>query len=159
MKKLALVLTFLLLAPFAFADDITLDSNEVLIVPTATRISEWEIIRISAASKILRVKYRWRAADDSLIKLERTGWNYWTCRNTYQGNNESCTALDTPWDCCSDLETGTCPEIVGTCFSDVFGFQIRTQDVGTSIGAGLRTLIWNKMKSDILTGGNDGDFD
>ena len=46
-----------------------------------------------------------------------------------------------------------------SCFTDVFSFQIRQQDVDTSIGAGLRTLIWNQMKADVLTGGNDGTFD
>jgi len=50
-------------------------------------------------------------------------------------------------------------ECSDTCFTDVFTFQIRAQDVGTPIGVGLRTLIWNRMKQDILTGGNDGSFD
>ena len=47
----------------------------------------------------------------------------------------------------------------GTDFSDVFGFLMRCpQDGGVKIGVGLRTLIWNKVKASILTGGNDGTF-
>jgi len=32
-------------------------------------------------------------------------------------------------------------------FTDIMGFEIRTQDVGTKIGLGLKQLIWNKLKS------------
>jgi len=74
-------------------------------------------------------------------------------------DDDNCTGANEPWDCCTGSETGTCPEILDTCFTDVFSFSIRTQDVGTSIGLGLRTLIWNQMKNDILTGVNDGTFD
>jgi hypothetical protein len=46
-----------------------------------------------------------------------------------------------------------------TCFTETFGFAIRAQDVGSAIGVGLRNLLWNKMKADVLTGGNDGTFE
>lgn len=36
-------------------------------------------------------------------------------------------------------------EITGTDFQDVMGFQIRSQDVGTPIGQGLKQLIYNKL--------------
>jgi hypothetical protein len=49
-------------------------------------------------------------------------------------------------------------EITDTDFDDVFGFIVRQQDVGTKIGVGLRALIWNKFKSEVLTAGNDGTF-
>ena len=38
-------------------------------------------------------------------------------------------------------------EITGSDFQDVMGFQIRSQDVGTAIGQGLKQLIWNKMET------------
>ena len=41
------------------------------------------------------------------------------------------------------------PEAVtwtGQHFQDIFGFVIRTQDVGVTIGVGLRTLIHNKIE-------------
>lgn len=47
-------------------------------------------------------------------------------------------------------------ECSGTCFDDTFGFTIRAQDVGTTLGAGLKQLLWNKMKADVLSPGNDG---
>lgn len=50
-------------------------------------------------------------------------------------------------------------ECSGTCFTDVFSFQVRSQDVGTAIGAGLRQLIWNKFRADVLTGSNNGTFE
>lgn len=50
-------------------------------------------------------------------------------------------------------------ECAGECFTDVFTFHIRSQDVGKSIGAGLRSLIWNKFKAAMLTTGNDGTFE
>jgi len=55
----------------------------------------------------------------------------------------------------SEWHTWKCED---ECFSDVFTFQVREVDVGTSIGHGLRTLIWNKMRPDILTGANNGTF-
>lgn len=50
-------------------------------------------------------------------------------------------------------------ECAGECFTDVFSFQVRSQDVGTAIGAGLRQLIWNKFRRDVLTGSNNGTFE
>lgn len=49
----------------------------------------------------------------------------------------------------------TCHE---QCFDDVFSFQVRAQDVGTPIGAGLRKLLWNKFKQEIIPT-NDGVFE
>ena len=37
--------------------------------------------------------------------------------------------------------------IDGSDYTDVVGFTIRTEDVGTKIGAGLKLLIWNKLES------------
>jgi hypothetical protein len=123
-------------------------------------MGDWYVSYISAATKTLTVRYYWEDATGNPIQLDnRSAWQTWSCRDISQGDNASCTAAGEPWDCCTGAGTGTCPEAVDTCFSDVFGFQIRAQDVGTSIGIGLRTLIWNQMKVDILTGGNDGSFD
>jgi hypothetical protein len=38
-------------------------------------------------------------------------------------------------------------EISGQDFQDIMGFQIRSQDVGTPIGQGLKQLIWNKLEA------------
>jgi hypothetical protein len=47
----------------------------------------------------------------------------------------------------------------GQDFTDIFSFLIRQQDVGVKIGVGLRTLILNKFKADVLSAGNSGTFD
>jgi len=41
---------------------------------------------------------------------------------------------------------GATATLEGADFNDVMAFSIRSQDVGTAIGAGLKQLIWNKMK-------------
>lgn len=164
MKKLLLILAACFFATSVLADNITLNSNETLAVPTAAAISEWEVVRINAADKVMRIKYRWRDASNNLIQLNRHGWHYWTCQDKWEDlnpvSNDDCVAAGDPDPCCTGVGTGICDDLTqtDTCFSDVFGFAIRTQDVGMSIGVGLRTLIWNEMKQDILSGGNDGTF-
>lgn len=161
MKRFVLFLAVFLIPGLCFADSITLDSNQALSPSTAAQISDWEITKINAKSKTMVIRYRWRDETGKIVYMGqgRTGWQTWRCRDIQQGDNDNCVDVDDPWDCCTGPGTGTCPEDVDTCFSDVFGFTIRSQDVGTGIGLGLRALIWNQMKQDILTGGNDGTFD
>ena len=163
MKKLILILVAMLLCfGSAGADSITLDSTETLSTPTTQKIGEWYIDYISASKKRLVVRYYWEDASGVPIVLHganRHAWQTWTCRDRQEGDNAECLDVDDPWDCCTGSGTGDCPEILDSCFTDVFSFSIRSQDVGMSIGLGLRTLIWNEMKSDVLTGGNDGTFD
>jgi hypothetical protein len=160
MKTLVILLALLVLPISAPADRITLDDPEVLSTPEATHL-EWFISKIDAQTNTLQVTYRWRDVDDGAISLgRRTDWNIWTCRDIETpGENSECLDVDDPWDCCTGLGTGDCDGLDDDCFNSVFGFQIRAQDVDTGIGVGLRTLIWNKMKLDVLTGGNDGTFD
>jgi hypothetical protein len=165
MKRFLLVLFVLFIPICLHADDIVLDSTENLAVPTATSISEWEITKINAAKKEMIVKYRWRDGTGKLIRLNRDGWLYWYCQDRWNDtnpvNNDECTAAGVPDACCTGVGTGTCDDLVQTdsCFTDVFMYEINCpQDNGTKIGVGLRTLIWNQMKADILTGGNDGTF-
>ena len=162
MKKLIVVLLGLFMFPcLVLADSITLDSPETIVPLTWDRITDWSIERIDPAVDTLIVKYRRRNGEVIVFdsSCDRNGYKKWYCRNLSQGNNEDCTDVDVPWDCCTGVGTGTCPEAISTCFNDVFGFQIRQQDVGTGIGQGLKLLIWNTMKNDVLTGGNDGTFD
>jgi len=162
MKKLAIALFLILVCPaLVCADSITLNTNETLSVPESARISDWEIIKINADQKIMTIRYRWRAGDDTVVQLgNRQGWQFWTCQDRETpGTNAECLAAGDPYECCTGVGTGTCDDLLDSCFSDVFGFTIRSQDVGTKIGIGLRTLIWNQMKQDVLSGGNDGAFD
>lgn len=164
MRKLFLPLIlagFILFPCLSFADSITLNSAESITPITWDRISDWTILEINPTTKTLVIKYRRRNGTDIVIdsSSDRHGYKRWYCRDLQQGDNAACLDVDDPWDCCTGLGTGTCPEDIDTCFSDVFGFTIRTQDVGTGIGIGLRTLIWSQMKQDILTGINDGTFD
>ena len=92
------------------------------------------------------------------VVSDNKGWNTWNCVNTpVPGENSECVAEDDPYDCCSGEGTGTCDDMLDTCFSDVFGFVIRSQDVGTPLGQGLRTLIYNAWRDDVIPG-NDGTF-
>ena len=144
----------------AGADSITLNSAENLAVPTSRHIANWHISRIDPAEKLLRVRYQWATDDNKIIKTTPSGWNTWDCRDIeVPGENINCTAAGEPWECCTGNTTGTCDDMVDTCFTDVFAFTIRAQDVGTSIGGGLKTLIWNRMKQDILSETNNGTFD
>jgi len=161
MKTLLGMLVVLMLLPImALADTVTLDSPETLSTPEAIKM-DWRISNITAKTQTLQVTYRWRDSTDAPIHLgSKNDWHIWTCRDIQTpGENVECTDALIPWECCTGLGTGTCDGMDDTCFSDVFSFQIRSQDVGTSIGAGLRTLIWNKMRADVLTGGNNGTFE
>jgi hypothetical protein len=161
MKKILLAgLIVLLWAGFAWADRITLDSAETIDNPQAVAL-DWYVDRIDALNKTLTIKYRWIDANETPIRNRDSfqSWHTWQCRNIeVPGTNAECIAAGDPYECCTGAGTGTCDDMQDTCFSDVFGFNIRTQDVGTSIGIGLRALIWNQMKQDILTTGNDGSF-
>ena len=158
MKKLFLILLCLCLIPFGvlFADTITLNTPETLSVPTAPTL-KWKIILIDAEEKMLRIAYQWRDAFDDAVRVnnQRDAWYLWDCRTVIR-DNAQCIAEKNPWSCCTGAGTGDCTS--ETCFDDVFKFQIRAQDEGTMIGVGLRTLIWNQFKQDILTPGNDGTF-
>ena len=139
MKKLLFVCLLILSAGVVWADMVTLTTPESVASPVAPKI-EFNVAEINAATKTIRVQYRWINPDGTPIVLNnRAGWLSWYGRDI---NDDP----ETPQD-----ETDTT-------FSDIFLFQIRAQDVGTPIGKGLRTLIWNQMKGDILTPGNDGTF-
>ena len=122
---------------------------------------DWHISKIDAGNKYLEVTYRWLdAAGEPILLANRRTWQVWRCRNIVDNPDtvdEECLGIGDPWECCTGVGTGNCDETL-TDFSDIFSFKIRAQDVGISIGVGLRTLIWNKMKGDILTPGNDGIF-
>jgi len=45
------------------------------------------------------------------------------------------------------IKSGVQIVLSGQDFTDVFGFIIRAQDVGTPIGPGLKQLVWNKLKT------------
>jgi hypothetical protein len=168
MKKLFIILlTTFLLGSFVYADSITLTQEETISVPTTQKIGGWYIDYISAAEKTMTIKYFWQDAQGEAIypKGSRTIWQSWDCKDRSADlnpvNNVQCTAAGVPDACCTGVGVGTCDDltIMDSCFSDVFLFEIRPQDAGTTIGLGLRTLTWNEMKKDILTGGNDGSFD
>ena len=160
MRKLCILLALLLVPIYGNSDTINLDSTETLQVPTSQKISDWQIVLIDASAKVMRIKYRWRDASNDVIDFDNSGWKYWTCQDVeVPGTNAECIDTGDPYPCCTGAGTGTCDDMLDTCFTDVFSFDIRAQDVGTPIGVGLRQLIWNQMKQDILTGGNDGTFE
>ena len=142
MKKLMMIILALVLIPaFASAESITLSDDQALTVTTFKKITDWEITRINEDKKIMVVKYRRARADGSTVNLDGTrgAWKFWTCADTVDNP-------ETPED-----ETSTC-------FADVFGFVIRTQDAGTTMGGGLKQLIKIRFLADVAPG-NTGGFD
>ena len=162
MKKivLAVMLAVFLCVP-VYADRINLNQEESIDAPVSQRL-DWYIDYIDAATNTIIVEYRWIDANETPIR-DRDSFRSW---HTWIGHDipdnpatdvTQCIGPGDPWPCCTGIGEGDCDETVTT-FSDIFRFEIRSQDVGMKIGVGLRTLIWNKMKQDILTPGNDGTF-
>ena len=162
MSRFFLFFVLIMFAHLSIADRIVLDADETIDTPTAKKM-DWEIYKISAGDKVLAVKYRWIDSAGNPIRNRDSNrsWHKWMCRNIadlHDASTEDCTGAGEPAACCTGAGTGTCDDS-DMCFSDVFGFAIRTQDVGTNIGVGLRSLIWTRMKDDVLSSGNDGDFE
>ena len=117
----------------------------------------------------ISVKFRYRDSTGEVVDVIaipactrcniRRGWVTWTCREREEELVANCTDVDEPYGGCTGVGTGSNLDPGDSCFTDIFTFQIRQQDVNTSIGIGLRTLIWNEMKHDVLTGANEGTFD
>ena len=126
---------------------ITLNTNEQLSVPTAVAM-EWEQVNIDINRKTVTIVYHWLDAGENVILVagKRNPDYRWYC-------------IDRPEVLADPPIDNTVVAPAQTCFSDTFGFSIRAQDEGTTLGTGLRTLLWNKMKADLLTGGNDGTFE
>lgn len=157
------VLALLLLVPIETkAEEITLNTPETLEVPVAHKLN-WTEVTLKRDRRQLIVRYQYLDASDSPIRRTRGEVNYnWVCQDVEDDpatDNAQCTMDRFPWECCTGPGTGNCDE-TDTCFSDIFQFEIRAQDVGLMIGKGLRDLIWNKMKTDpsVISPGNDGSF-
>jgi hypothetical protein len=113
----------------------TLTLPEPLALPTATQIQFTKVI-IEMGIKQITVEYRFLDANNQDIFVPGSGSasRYWR-------------AIDAP---AADGQ----PE--KTDYTDIFGFIIRSQDVGKKIGTGLWMLIWSKMKTSVLkVDGND----
>lgn len=148
------------LTTFAFADRITLDTPEAVNAPTAPELY-WYVDKIDATIPELVVRYQYKDSLDHPINNPVTGrpWFKWVCRDVSNPQNVAdCVGVDDPYPGCTGVRTGPLPEFLDTCFSDIFRFQIRQQDVGTAIGVGLRKLIFHQFKQDRLSPGNDGVF-
>jgi hypothetical protein len=140
MKKLMIIMLVCLFPGLLMAEMITLDSGEALDPPVNTHL-RWKIVELDGLTKVLRVRYQRLGADGSVIyRGDQDGWKTWTCTNIPD-----------------DPETEEVDE-TDNCFSSIFSFNIRQQDVGMSIGVGLRQLIFNQFKADVLSEGNDGTF-
>jgi len=145
MKKLFFALFGLLVfTGIANADKLTLVSPQTEVSPIVVDL-DWRNINldISNRNNILTVTYfKLNASGQRIPLADGTVRRTWVCKNIVDNP-------ETPQD-----ETSTC-------WSDIFMFSIRAQDVGTPIGRGLRQLILNKMKNDptVFEPGNSGAFD
>jgi tetrahydromethanopterin S-methyltransferase subunit D len=163
MKKLFLALLMVLVFCGAgYGQVLTLNSAETLAVPTATKL-DLRNINIDVTNKLVTVTYRFIDAGGADIPMAGSGGlnRTWTCRDTDAipaFNVATCTGAGVPDPCCTGVGTGTgcyAGAAAQTCFTDTFSFVMRTQDVGTQIGKGLRALIWSKMRPAVLTGTNN----
>lgn len=162
MKRLvfAVVVALLVLPLTVHADRVTLGTAETLAVPTSALL-DWRVTLIDAKTKTLEVSYQWLDANLNPIRANTAGqtWRVWTCRDRAPELVASCTEPGIPYACCTGPGAGTGCDPGDDCFSSIFRFKVRAQDVGTDIGIGLRTLIWNKFKAQQLSAGNTGVFD
>ena len=144
------------------ADTITLTAPQTLDPVQATKIKFIDFAVVNAEQTLI-VHYQWMSANGTPIRDPDTfnATKTWVCRNipAPSPDNLHCTGPGTPDACCTASGTGTCNVPIDTCFSDVFRFSVRAQDVGTPIGMGLRQLIWARMRQEIRAGGVDGSFD
>lgn len=148
------VVIVLLWVSLAMGQDLTLSSPKNLDVPVATKL-RWKEVKILPLDKKVVIKYEWLDADNTPIRQAGTfrSEQIFTCADVETpGENAECTASGDPNPCCTGVGSGTCNGMVSTCFSDTFGFTIRPQDAGQKIGSGLRTLLWNKLKSTVAPG-------
>ena len=156
-KVIVLVLLSLCLVSVAGADRLNLIVPETLEVPSSDKI-DWRIVLIDNKQKKIVVEWQWLSDSGRPISLNGRDTQRWECRDmTIEGTTAECTGNGTPYPCCTGVGTGTCDNDE-TCFSDVFGFQIRAQDVGEPIGRGLRLLLYNQWRSRNLSG-NSGVFE
>jgi hypothetical protein len=158
-----LPIIFILFGASCMADTVNLDTTETIDSPVATSM-DWTVALIDAKKKVLSVRWRWLDATGNPIRDADSSRSFhvWQCRNIddihpFKSNSE-CVGAGDPYACCTGAGAGSCDDS-DNCFSQVFSFSIREQDVGVSMGVGLRKLIWNKMRQDILSTGNNGTFE
>lgn len=134
----------LLWTSVALAQGVSITSPIFIDTPVAAKI-RWatrEPIRINTDTKTLTIYYEYLDADNGPIRNSRfQSINTWTCADVPDANL-SCTEPGTPNAWCTGAGTGTFDD---NCFSEVFGFTMRQQDVGKKIGFGFRKLIMNKF--------------
>lgn len=161
MKYFLIVLAIVtLLTSQVWAGTVILDSPHQITPSVAEKI-DWKVVDLDSDTQKVVIKWRWRDSGSRVLMdtgSDRYGWNTWTCENIeVPGENSECIDEGVPNDCCTGYQEGSCDDMIDTCFSDVFGFEVREQDVGTSIGVGFRTLLWNRWRDDVIPG-NDGTF-
>lgn len=156
MKRILLAMAIVLVAVSAQAQVLTLNTPETLAVPTAPKLFLKEV-NINVQDQTVKVVYQFMTEDNQPIPMPRTSIvdRAWYCSNRAAQLAENCTGLHEPYFGCTGVGIGENLDPGSTCFSDTFGFAVRSQDVGVQIGKGLRALIWSKMRPDILTGTNN----
>lgn len=119
MKKLFLISTLILMPMIAVAQEASLSPSVSLSVPTATKLQLIGRYE-NFIDQTMVVYFRWLDSNGNPIYAAGTNGKF-----------------DNSWVCS------------GQCFTDIYGFVIRQQDVGTTLGKGTRALVINKMKVDL----------
>jgi hypothetical protein len=162
MKKLFIIIVMCFLLPiFSSAEELVLDTPKPISTPEISSY-DWEAIIINRDDKTLVVRYNSLDSNGDKITFSNgRQLKSYVCQNIPDDPGtdvNDCVSEGEPYACCTGFGTGNCDES-DPCFDDIFGFEIRTQDVGTKIGIGLRNLIKNKFKNSVIGAGNDGSFD
>lgn len=139
---------------FCGAQTYRMTNTEQVAVPTATYI-EFRPYSTDFANKQYIVTYRLLDVNGKAIPMpESMDVNRkWICRDRAD-ENLACTAAGEPQACCTGLGTGTCPGAL-TCWTEVYGFEIKEAHIGDKTGKLLRRRLFNRAKAAILRAGND----
>lgn len=148
---IGVVLLVTIFVIMARGQEVSLDSPLSVDTPVAAKI-RWatqEPIRINTDAQKLTIYYEYVDTAGTPIRDDRfKSVHMWTCSDIPTANT-GCLGVGDPHAWCTGAGTGTFDD---NCFSDVFGFAIRQQDVGKKIGYGLRRLILNKFCQDVAPG-------
>lgn len=113
MKKPSLILiAILFFVCSAYAGKEALVTPKVLSPLEAHGIDSGFEVYANADNEQVRYSFYWLDSTGKNITAE--GKQLFTCRDwdaLPSESNEDCTALDTPYDCCTDLATGTCDDV------------------------------------------------
>lgn len=148
---------FLFATTIGYSQTIPLNSTETLAVPTATSVNIRKI-EVNVNSKQIEVTYRFLDSNNNAIPMKEVAGidRKWKCFDLPAENVANCTGLEQPYKCCTGVGTGTDCFGGDLCWSNSYADDIKSGEVDNKIGKRFLKRIWDLLKVNILTAGNDG---